>query len=97
MLGRRHGIRENSDNRERTLNTPKARRTARIPRFESATDKGRPRFLRQGADPLVELPVQVVRVEIQHHAHPLDFSVGVDRQSLGLPELGHVSGQALVV
>ncbi len=39
--------------------------------------------------------MQVVRIEIQHHAHPLDFSVRVDWQRPGLPQVGHVPGQAL--
>ena len=50
--------------------------------------EGRARPLRENTDPLVELPVQVVLVKIHHHAHPLDFRIGVDRQPPSLPQLG---------
>ena len=57
--------------------------------------EGCPHLLRQDADPLVELPMQVMLVELHHRAQPLDFRVRVEGQPPGLRQLVHLHDQAL--
>ena len=39
--------------------------------------------------------LDVILVDIQQHAHPLDLGVGIDRQPAGLPQRVHLSDQVL--